>query len=110
MAKNTSPLQRIVVMNRAGLKLTAIRHLLAWALPGSAGSEPCQELKDRVQATFVEVDHQITQLSESRKCLAALERLSTGWNHPVDKKLLSLSKEVERVPVEKVYRLFRNTV
>jgi hypothetical protein len=44
-----------------------------------------------------------------RSARLTLERFPTGWNHPVDKKSLSFQEE-ERVLVEKVYQLFRNTL
>lgn len=64
--------KRIVLMNRAGLKLATIRDVLSCALPRSPGSVPCQALRNKARDKLDEMDRQIAELQESRKLLAAL--------------------------------------
>jgi len=63
--------QRIVMLNRAGLSLETIRQLLPCALPDSPGFALCEKLKESVKKKLEEVDEQIDRLVQSRRLLAS---------------------------------------
>lgn len=67
--------QRIVLLNGAGLNLATIRQLLPCVSPASAGAEPCEALKRSVRHKLVELDRQIAGLTESRRLLRRIARL-----------------------------------
>jgi len=69
---DVASVERVVLLNRAGLKLATVRRLLPCASRGSPGFAPCQELKDSVRRKLVEIDRQIAALAESRRLLEAL--------------------------------------
>ena len=63
--------QRIVLLNAAGLCLAAIRGLLPCALPGAPGFTPCRALRARVQERLSALDRQLAQLRQSRTLLVS---------------------------------------
>jgi DNA-binding transcriptional MerR regulator len=63
--------RRIRTLNAAGLKLETIRNILPCARDGSLEFEPCAEFKVSLRRQLVELDGRISELSDSRRILAA---------------------------------------
>ncbi|MFT3691233.1 MerR family transcriptional regulator [Paenirhodobacter sp.] len=63
--------ERIALLNGAGLRLKSIVGLLRCAMPG-AGEQPCPALRDSVLAKMDELDRQIADLKTCRRILAAI--------------------------------------
>ncbi len=70
-AGDVAVVQRIVLLNAAGLTLATIRSLLPCALPGSPGFSPCPALRDSVRQKLSGLDQQIAELRRSRALLAS---------------------------------------
>ncbi len=68
---DVATVQRIVLLNAAGLSLAAIRGLLPCALPGAPGGAPCRALRERVRERLSLLDRQLAQMRWSRTLLVS---------------------------------------
>jgi len=63
-------IQRIVMLNAAGLTLKTIRQILPCARAGSMSFHPCAEFKSSLHRKLDDLDSQIAILTNSRHLLA----------------------------------------
>ena len=73
---DTARVRRIVLLNRAGLALAALRPVIACEVRGGAGFRPCDALKEKLQTTAAELSEQIDRLRRARAVLVRL--IGTG--------------------------------
>ncbi len=64
--------QRIVLLNKAGLTLERVRPIVACEVRGSAGFRPCDALKTSLRHAVAELNEQIDKLLGVRTLLAEL--------------------------------------
>lgn len=64
--------KRIVMLNRTGMNLDVVRHLLGCVSSNNHGPAPCDALKVKVRQHIDKIDGQVKELNESRELLAGL--------------------------------------
>jgi DNA-binding transcriptional MerR regulator len=66
---DTERVRRIALLNRAGLSLATLRPVIACEVQGDADFQPCDALKETLQATAAELSGQIENLQRARAVL-----------------------------------------
>ncbi len=64
--------KKIVMLNRSGMNLDLVRHLVGCVSANGTSATPCEALKSKVSQHIDRVDRQIRELSESRALLSGL--------------------------------------